>query len=111
MTPKDLKLCDSDYKFMTAVWESCPVNSGELVRLCNERFGWKKSTVLYDDKENGTQRIRGKRQCHRHRSDSGRSMSERREEAQYFMERTFRNSMSKFFAAFFGDRKTSEERS
>ena len=45
MTPKDLKLCDSDYKFMTAVWESCPVNSGELVRLCNEKFGWKKSTV------------------------------------------------------------------
>ena len=45
MTPKNLKLCDSDYKFMTAVWESYPVNSGELVRLCNEKFGWKKSTV------------------------------------------------------------------
>ena len=38
MTPKDLKLCDSDYKFMTAVWESCPVNSGELVKLCNEKL-------------------------------------------------------------------------
>lgn len=32
-----------------------------------------------------------------------------KEEAQYFMKRTFDNSMPKFFAAFFGDRKISEK--
>ena len=41
----DLKLCDSDYKFMTIVWEHAPINSGELVALCNEQLGWKKSTT------------------------------------------------------------------
>ena len=28
------KLCDSDYRFMCIVWENAPVNSGELVKLC-----------------------------------------------------------------------------
>ena len=40
----DLKLCDSDYRFMSVVWESEPVGSGQLVRLCQDRLGWKKST-------------------------------------------------------------------
>ena len=30
-----LRLCDSDYRFMLIVWEHAPVNSGELVKLCN----------------------------------------------------------------------------
>ena len=42
---QDLKLCDSDYKFMTIVWEHAPLNSGELVTLCSEQLGWKKSTT------------------------------------------------------------------
>ena len=41
----DLKLCESDYRFMSVVWDSAPVSSGMLVRLCQERLGWKKSTT------------------------------------------------------------------
>ena len=41
----DLKLCESDYRFMSVVWDSAPVSSGALVRLCQERLGWKKSTT------------------------------------------------------------------
>ena len=41
----DLKLCESDYRFMSVVWDSAPVSSGALVRLCQERLGWKKSTI------------------------------------------------------------------
>jgi len=41
----DLKLCDSDYKFMMIVWKHAPINSGELVTLCNKQLGWKKSTT------------------------------------------------------------------
>ena len=37
----DLKLCESDYRFMSVVWDSAPVSSGALVRLCQERLGWK----------------------------------------------------------------------
>ena len=41
----DLRLCDSDYRFMSVVWDSQPVGSGQLVRLCQDRLGWKKSTT------------------------------------------------------------------
>ena len=39
------KLCDSDYRFMCVVWDNAPINSGELVKLCQEKLGWKKSTT------------------------------------------------------------------
>ncbi|MBR3934289.1 MAG: BlaI/MecI/CopY family transcriptional regulator [Clostridia bacterium] len=39
------KLCTSDYRFMDIVWDNEPVKSGELVSLCNEKLGWKKSTT------------------------------------------------------------------
>ena len=41
----DLKLCESDYRFMTVVWDHAPVPSGQLARLCQEKLGWKKSTT------------------------------------------------------------------
>ncbi len=31
--------------FANMIWESEPVASGELVKMCQERFGWKKSTT------------------------------------------------------------------
>lgn len=39
------RLCNSDYRFMTIVWDHAPVGSGELVRLCQTELGWKKSTT------------------------------------------------------------------
>lgn len=39
------KLCASDYKFMTLVWENEPIQSGELVKVCMRELGWKKSTT------------------------------------------------------------------
>lgn len=40
-----LKLCESDYRFMTVVWDNEPVRSGRLVDLCAEELGWKKPTT------------------------------------------------------------------
>lgn len=42
---KELKLCESDFRFMCVVWENEPLNSGRLVDLCNQKLGWKKSTT------------------------------------------------------------------
>ncbi len=42
---EDLKLCESDYRFMSVVWDAAPLPSGELVKLCEEKLGWKKSTT------------------------------------------------------------------
>ena len=42
---KTLKLCESDYRFMTVIWDNEPVPSGKLVVLCAEALGWKKPTT------------------------------------------------------------------
>lgn len=42
---KELKLCESDFRFMCVVWENEPLPSGRLVELCNQKLGWKKSTT------------------------------------------------------------------
>lgn len=41
----ELRLCESDFRFMCVVWDNEPLSSGELVKLCNEMLGWKKSTT------------------------------------------------------------------
>ena len=39
------KIFESEYRFLSILWEAEPIASPELVRLCNERLGWKKSTT------------------------------------------------------------------
>jgi len=39
------KLGDMETKFAELIWNSAPVPSGELVRLCENEFHWKKSTT------------------------------------------------------------------
>ena len=42
---KDYKLAESEYRFMKIVWENQPLTSANLVKLCAEKLGWKKSTT------------------------------------------------------------------
>lgn len=42
---KDLKLAESEHRFMKIVWENQPLTSANLVKLCAEQLGWKKSTT------------------------------------------------------------------
>lgn len=103
----DLKLCDSEYRFMTIVWETSPVKSGELVRICKDRLGWKKSTtytVIKKLSERGFLKnedtivtaLVAQEECQAVESD-------------YFVERTFDGSLPKFIAAFLGGRTLSEQ--
>lgn len=39
------KIFESEYRFCQILWEQEPVKSGELVRLCRERLGWKPTTT------------------------------------------------------------------
>jgi len=41
----DLRLNNGEYKFIDIIWDSEPVNSTELVKLCADKLGWKKSTT------------------------------------------------------------------
>ena len=104
---ESLKLCDSDYRFMTIVWENAPVASGDLVKLCNENLGWKKSTTYTAIKK---------------LSEKGYIKNEnaivsvlipqelvQRDETYYFVDRTLSGSMPGFLTAFLGGKNISKE--
>lgn len=101
------KLCDSEYRFMQVVWEHAPLNSGQLVKLCQAKLGWKKSTTYtvlkklvdrgYLRNDNAWVTVRVSRD------------EAEREESNYFMERTFGGSLPHFLAAFLGDKQLSPE--
>lgn len=102
---EELKLCNSDYRFMTIVWDHAPVGSGELVRLCQDQLGWKKSTTYTEIK----------RLCEKGILKNEKAIVEplvTREEVQSqesdaFIERTFGGSLPGFLTAFLGGKKLS----
>ena len=50
---KDLKLAESEYRFMKVVWENQPLTSAGLVRLCADSMGWKKKHHIYSSQTPG----------------------------------------------------------
>lgn len=102
-----LKICDSDYRFMLIVWEHAPINSGELVKLCNQILGWKKSTTYttirkmcekgYIVNENATVSVLIEKD------------QVQADESEYFVERTFGGSLPQFLTAFLQGKKISEK--
>ena len=104
---EDLKLCDSEYRFMLIVWEMSPVKSGELVKAAEMRLGWKKSTTytvikklsergFLENENTVVTALVEKDRCQAVESD-------------YFVERTFDGSLPKFIASFLGHRTISEK--
>ena len=104
---EELRLCNSDYRFMTIVWEHAPVGSGELVRLCREQLGWKKSTPYTEIK----------RLCEKGILKNEKAVVEplvsretvQAQESDAFVERTFEGSLPGFLAAFLGGKRLSDE--
>lgn len=101
-----LKLCESDYRFMTIIWDHEPVPSGKLVELCAEKLGWKKPTTyttlkkLCDkgfakNEETIVSSIVPREQIQAYASD-------------HFVEHTFRGSLPGFLAAFLGGKTISD---
>ena len=91
---------------MMIVWEYAPVNSGELVALCSEHLGWKKSTTYtvikklsergFIKNENAIVTVLiAKEECQTVETD-------------YFVERTFGGSLPGFIAAFLNSKKLTE---
>ena len=100
---KDRRLCDSDYRLLTVIWDTEPVNSMELSRICEERIGWKKSTTftllrkLIDKKL--VQNVRA----------TVTSVVPKEEvmarETELFVKQTFNGSLPGFLVAFLGGKK------
>lgn len=101
------KIFESEYRFLTILWEHEPITSPELVKLCHEELGWKKSTtytVIKKLTEKGVVRsektivesIVKKEEADRQAGDE-------------LLERTCRGNIPAFFAAFLKDRKLTRE--
>lgn len=97
------ELGDVQKQFAEMIWEREPVGSGELVKVCDEKFGWKKSTtytVLKKLCEKGIfQNVDGIVTSIITRTEFYAATSEQ------FVEETFGGSLPAFIAAFTSGRK------
>jgi BlaI family penicillinase repressor len=104
---EDYKLFDAEYKFASLIWENEPINSTELVKLCLEKLGWKKSTtytVL-------------RKLCERDILQNENAIVTtliKREEAQKYesealIEKAFDGSLPQFLTAFLGEKKITKK--
>ena len=102
-----LKLCESDYRFMTVIWEHEPLPSGALVELCAQKLGWKKSTTY----------TTLKKLCEKGFAQNENTVVTAlipREqvqafESERFVERAFDGSLPSFLAAFLGGKTISHQ--
>ena len=101
------KIFDSELRFCEILWSHEPVKSSELVRLCAEELGWKKSTtytVIKRLTERGVVQTE---------DAVGTALVSRdqvqRAESRAFVERNFSGSLPGFLNAFVGGRGLSAE--
>ena len=100
------KIFESEYRFLTILWEVEPVDSPTLVKLCNERLGWKKSTTytvikklsekgLVKSEKTIVEALISKEEADKQAGDE-------------LLERTSNGNIPAFLAAFLKDRKLSK---
>lgn len=92
------KLGEMEQKFAELIWEQEPVSSGELVRLCQREFQWKKSTTYTMLKrlcERGIFENRGGTVAALVKRQDFRAM-----QGEQFLQETFDGSLPQFLAAF-----------
>ena len=101
------RLCESDFRFMEVIWDSEPLSSSQLVTLCQQRLGWKKSTTY----------TMLRRLCQQglfeNRDGQVRPLISREDflalQSQDFVKETFGGSLPHFLAAFTSRTKLSSE--
>ena len=104
---ENLKLCESDYRFMTVIWDNEPLPSGKLVALCREQLNWKKPTtytILRKMSERGFAQNNNTIVTSLVSRDEAQAYASER-----FIDRTFNGSLPKFLVAFLGEKKLSEK--
>lgn len=103
----EYKLAEAEEKFADIIWDHAPLPSMELVKLCEEKLNWKKSTTytvlkklcgrgLFQN-EKATVTV----QVSREEFYAGKSRQ--------FVQETFGGSLPKFLTAFIGRKKLSRE--
>ena len=103
----DLKLYESEYRFMDLIWEAEPVRSTELAKMARERLEWKKSTCYTVLKKLGDRGFVKNEQA------VVRAMVTREQvrkyESEELLKKSFHNSLPAFLTSFLKDRKLSQD--
>ncbi len=95
---EEMKLGIVEAKFADIIWQSEPLTSGELVKLCNSELNWKKSTtytVLKKLCDRGIFKNEGGKVTSLLSKDEFYAM-----QSEKFVEETFSGSLPAFIAAF-----------
>lgn len=103
----DYKLGAMETRFAELIWHNEPVSSGELVKLCEKEFDWKKSTTY----------TMLRRLCERGLFQNNNSMvsslMSKQEfyglQSEMFVEETFNGSLPQFLTAFTMRKKLSRK--
>ena len=101
------KIHESEYRFCLIMWEHEPVTAVELVKLCQEQLGWKRTTTYTVIKRLGERGVL--------KNEGGTITSlVSKEEAQLseleeLMEKKFEGSLPAFIAAFARKQELSEK--
>ena len=101
------KLGEMELQFAEMIWDTAPVESGELVRRCADAFDWKKSTTY----------TMLRRLCERGLfENNGGTVEVRKTREEYlsmqtelFVNETLAGSLPKFLAAFASSRALEEQ--
>ncbi len=104
---KQLKLAQSEYRFLKIIWEREPITSKNLVLECEKELGWKKSTtytvlkrlIEKDILENINSLITSKIKAD----------EVMKKESRDIVNSNFNGSLPKFIAAFMGEEKLSKD--
>lgn len=96
-------LAKREYEFAQIIWECEPISSNELVKFCDHKLGWKKSTTYTVLKKLCA---KGFFQNNDSIITSCISKNEVQQQmSQSFMSHTFHNSLPSFINAFMNDKK------
>lgn len=100
-------MTEAERKFADVIWENEPVGSGELVKLCKEHFGWKKSTTytflkklceqgLFENQDSCVSAKIDRESYDQHRGER-------------FVQETYGGSLPRMIAAFISRKKLSKQ--
>ena len=103
----DMRLGVVETRFADLIWEHEPISSGELVKLCEQKLSWKKSTtytILRRLCERGIFVNQNGTVTSRISKDEFYAM-----QSEKFVEDTFEGSLPRFLAAFSTRKKLSDD--
>lgn len=102
-----ITLAETETKFVELIWEKEPVNSGDLVQLCEKELNWKKSTtytVLRRLCEKGMLQNENAVVTSQIKREEYFAM-----QSEQFVESTFQGSLPRFMAAFMSRQKLNKK--